>query len=230
MKKLFILSVICLMNFLFSQTIDFKGCIPLFENQNYTLNKTGTDSFGKNIYITTPVNGDQPCGGVGVCEFKLQWNNTSSRWEFLADQGDGDFVNPFLIYYSTTANGVGINPPNITIGTWLENTSVTTGACGGNLTNANGTMTGDVRTTVLAVNEFDKSAITIYPNPATEVINITGLDNIKNLKIFSADGKLISSNINTKGEINISKLPPGVYFVEINTDRYSISRIKFIKK
>ena len=219
----------CLGNISFAQTIDFKGCIPLFDNQTYTFNKTGTDSFGKNIYITTPVDGNQPCGGLGTCEFKLQWNNTLSRWEYLADQGNGDFVNPFLIYYSSTANSAGNNPPNIAIGTWKENTAVTSGECGGNLTDTNATMTGDVRTTVLAVNEFDQTKITIYPNPATEYISITGLDNIKSIKIISTDGKIIST-ITNKGEINISKLVPGVYFVEIQTDRSTIDRIKFLKK
>jgi hypothetical protein len=229
MKKIFILSVIGLSGFTLAQTIDFKGCVPLFENQMYTFTKTGNDAFGKKIYITTPVTGDQECGGLGVCEFKLQWNNTSGRWEFLADRGDGDFVNPYLIYYSSTGNGTGTNPPNITVGTWIENLADTSGACGGNLTNANATLTGDVRTTTLAVNEFDQAKITIYPNPATEIINITGLDNIKNGKIISVDGKIVLT-FNSTGKIDISKLSPGVYFVEIQTDRSVINRIKFIKK
>jgi hypothetical protein len=229
MKKLILFSIFCLGNISFAQTIDFKGCIPLFENQTYTFNKTGTDSFGKNIYITTPVDGNQPCGGLGICEFKLQWNNTSSRWEYLADQGNGDFVDPYLIYYSSTGNATGTNPPNITIGTWIENIADTTGACGGNLTDSNATMTGDVHTTTLAVNEFDQTKITIYPNPATEVINITGLDNIKIGKIISSEGRIIST-FSSNGKINISKLLPGVYFLEIQTDRSNINRIKFIKK
>jgi hypothetical protein len=43
----------------------------------------------KKIYITTPVDGDQSCGGLGTCEFKIQWNNALTRWEFLADEGNG---------------------------------------------------------------------------------------------------------------------------------------------
>lgn len=229
MKKIIILLATGLSALGFAQTIDFKGCIPLFENQTYTFTNTGNDTFGKKIYITTPVTGDQDCGGLGVCEFKLQWNNTDGRWEFLADSGNGDFVDPYLIYYSSTGNGTGTNPPNITVGNWLENTAVTEGDCGGNLTDANATLTGDVRTTTLAVNEFDQTKITIYPNPATEFINITGLENIKSGKVISVDGKIVSTFANT-GKIDISKLPNGVYFVEIQTDRSKINRIKFIKK
>ena len=229
MKKLKILAIICLAPYGFGQTIDFKGCIPLFENQTYTFTKSGDDAFGKKIYITSPITGDQDCGGLGTCEFKLQWNNTNSRWEFLADSGNGDFVNPFLVYYNATGNSAATNPPSISVGTWVENSAITNGECAGNLTNANATMTGDVHTTVLAVNEFDQTKITIYPNPATEFITITGLENIKSVSIISAEGKIIPTVIN-KSTINISKIPAGVYFVEIQTDRSTINRIKFIKK
>lgn len=229
MKKLIVLSAISLAGLSFGQTIDFKGCTPLFENQTYVFNKTGDDAFGKKIYITTPVDGDQECGGLGTCEFKLQWNDALTRWEFIADSGNGDFENPYLIYYNATGNSTATNPPSISVGTWVENTAVTNGECLGNLTNSNATMTGDVHTTVLAVNEFDKANITIYPNPATEYINITGLDNIKTVKIISAEGKIVSTTDNSD-KINISKIPSGIYFVEIGTDRSTIKRIKFIKK
>lgn len=229
MKKIIILAAIGLSAFGSSQTIDFKGCIPLFEDQTYTFTKTGDDAFGKRIYITTPVTGNQECGGLGTCEFKLMWNNTSSRWEFIADSGNGDFVNPYLIYYNATGNATATNPPSTSVGTWVENSSITNGECGGNLTPSNSTMTGDVHTSVLAVNEFDQSNITIFPNPATEFINITGLENIKSVKIISSEGKLVSTSLNTKN-INISKIPLGIYFVEIETSLSTIKRIKFIKK
>lgn len=229
MKKIIILLATGLSALGFAQTIDFKGCIPLFENQTYTFTNTGNDTFGKKIYITTPVTGDQDCGGLGVCEFKLQWNNTDGRWEFLADSGNGDFVDPYLIYYNATGNATATNPPSISVGTWVENTAVTNGECLGNLTTSNSTMIGDVHTSVLVVNEFDQSNITIYPNPATEFINITGLENIKSVRIISSEGKLVSSSLNTKN-INISKIPSGIYFVEIETNLSIIKRIKFIKR
>lgn len=212
----------------FAQTINFKGCVPLFEDQFFTFNETVTDTSGKKIYITTPVTGDQPCGGLGACEFKLQWNDTTSQWEFLADTGNGDFVDPYLIYYSTTANTSALNPPNIVIGNWVENTAVTNGDCGGNLTTANGTMTGDVRTTVLAVDQNEVSKITVYPNPATEFISIVGIDAVQVLHIISAEGKLISSQ-KFADKINISNLTSGIYFIEIVTDKTVIKRLKFIK-
>ncbi|SFI29997.1 T9SS type A sorting domain-containing protein [Halpernia frigidisoli] len=229
MKKIITLSLFALGSIFSAQSISFKGCVPLFENQDYALIKTGTDATSRNIYATTPITGDQPCGGLGTCEFKIQWNNTNTRWEFLADSGNGDFVNPYLIYYTTKQNTTAGNPPNAAIGGWTENTAVTNGDCGGNLTESNSTFTGDVRTISLALNEFDDKRISIYPNPATEIINITGLSNVKSIKVISLEGKLISDSKNTS-TVNVSKLVAGVYFLEIETENTVIKRVKFIKK
>ncbi|MCS3871677.1 hypothetical protein J3D55_004593 [Chryseobacterium ginsenosidimutans] len=116
MKSLYLLCL-ALGSSAFAQTITFNGCHNLFDNNNYVFNKTGVDTFNKGIYITTPVTGDQDCGGLGTCEFKIQWNNTLSRWEFLADDGNGTFANPNLIYYNSTGNNTFLqNPPAITFG------------------------------------------------------------------------------------------------------------------
>lgn len=229
MKKLYLLFALSITTFSFAQTINFNGCTNLFENATYTFTKTGDDAYGRKIYITTPIDGTQSCGGLGTCEFKLQWNDTAGRWEFLADTGNGDFVNPFLIYYSATGNNSATNPPNITIGNWQENTAVTNGDCGGNLTNANATFTGDVRTTTLAITESDQFNITVYPNPATEFINIKGLKTVKSVNIISLEGKQILK-VKDSNKIDISKLVPGVYLVEIETDQSVIQRVKIIKK
>lgn len=215
MKKILTLAGLAVTALLFSQTIEFKGCPPLFEDQNFTFTTTGTDPYNKKIYITTPVDGDQPCGGLGTCEFKIQWNNTAGHWDFLADSGNGDFVDPYLIYYSTGGNSAATNPPNISIGMWMENTAVTGGACGGPLSNTNATMTGDVHSSVLAVRNTETSKVRLSPNPATDFVEITGAAHLKAVKLFAADGKFLLSSSLSK--INISHLPPGVYIVEVET-------------
>lgn len=227
MKKIIFLTALFVGASMFSQTIDFKGCTNLFDNQTYTFNITGNDVTGKNIYMTTPIDG-QPCGGLGSCEFKIQWNATHSRWDFLADSGNGDFVNPYLIYYTTTANSSAINPPNITIGTWVENIADTFGDCGGTLTNANGILTGDVRSTSLGINEKELSQIAIYPNPAVDFIMISGIKDARAVRIYSIDGKLVS-NSKEVNKIDVSKLTPGMYLLEVESPSAN-HRLKFIKK
>jgi len=229
MKALYLLCL-ALGSSAFAQTITFKGCYNLFENQTYTLTKTGVDAYNKNIYITTPVTGDQDCGGLGTCEFKIQWNNALARWEFLADEGNGTFANPYLMFYNSTGNSAALNPPSNTVGTWIENIPVTNGECGGNLTGANSTMTGDVHTTVLGTSDvITRSKIQIFPNPVADVISVSGIDDAKSVQIYNMTGQLVASEIFNK-KINVSKLTSGVYLLRINTKDSQIHEFKFVKK
>ncbi|HET8962605.1 MAG TPA: T9SS type A sorting domain-containing protein, partial [Chitinophagales bacterium] len=66
-----------------------------------------------------------------------------------------------------------------------------------------------------------KNAITIYPNPASEYIIISGEINAGALlKIYSADGRVVlQEKINTTNtKVNISILPSGVYVIQLIED------------
>ncbi|MCW3160349.1 T9SS type A sorting domain-containing protein [Chryseobacterium oryctis] len=227
MKALYLLGL-TLGSLAFGQTITFKGCYNLFDNQEFVFTKTGVDAYNKNIYITTPVDG-QPCGGLGTCEFKIQWNNTLNRWEFLADEGNGTFTTPYLIYYNSTGNNAANNPPSNTFGTWVENTTITQGDCGGNLNGTNSTMTGDVHSTSLATLEATKTKIQIFPNPVTEIISISGIENAKSIQVYNTTGQLIQDRIFDK-KLNVSTLTAGVYLLRVITKDSQIHEFKFVKK
>ncbi len=211
-----------------AQTINYKGCYNLFNNQDYTFNKTGTDTYGKGIYITTPVDGAQACGGLGTCEFKIQWNNTNTRWEFLADSGNGDFVNPYLIYYNSTGNPNATNPPNNQTGTWKENVAITQGECGGDMTNTNSTFTGDVQSSTLAVSDLKNQKLKIYPNPVKDLLNIISNEQIATIKIFDLSGRLLQSE-KAAAQLNVSHLAKGMYLLKIETKDAKNYELKFIK-
>ena len=67
----------------------------------------------------------------------------------------------------------------------------------------------------LSVHELTNSAIRIYPNPATDVINIDVPANLKyHTNIYDLNGILVSSSKN-KSIIEIQTLPLGVYLIEI---------------
>ena len=57
------------------------------------------------------------------------------------------------------------------------------------------------------------SILHLYPNPANNTVNITGAD-IANVKVFNNTGQLILNEYNTN-EINVSKLPNGIYILSI---------------
>ncbi|SDJ50054.1 T9SS type A sorting domain-containing protein [Chryseobacterium jejuense] len=212
-----------------AQTINFNGCHNLFENQNFIFNKTGIDAFNKNIYMTTPINDQQPCGGLGNCEFKIQWNNALTRWEFLGDEGNGTFTAPYLIYYNSTGNNSLSIPPGNTSGTWIENTTVTNGECNGNLTVVNSTMTGDVQGPALGIQEVYKGRIQIFPNPVSDYIQISGINDGKMMQIYNIDGRLIKSEI-FDSKVDVSQLIPGAYVLKITTRGFQSHEFKFMKK
>lgn len=85
--------------------------------------------------------------------------------------------------------------------------------------------------TFLNVNEVSlQSLISLYPNPATDIVTINKTSDISidSVTIFDTLGKSISLQL-VNGQVNISALTSGVYFMNINTSRGSLTQ-KIIKK
>ncbi|MDC3252845.1 T9SS type A sorting domain-containing protein [Crocinitomicaceae bacterium] len=78
--------------------------------------------------------------------------------------------------------------------------------------------------------EETKMEATVYPNPATDVLNFSLNVNAEEVSIRGLDGKLISSEkVNgMTGTVNISKLTAGTYFYEFSSSKGTI-RNTFIK-
>lgn len=84
-------------------------------------------------------------------------------------------------------------------------------------------------TALLGTNEFSKSKISVYPNPATDIIKIENLKSNSLLELIDNSGKLvktISNSKSTKTEVNIKNLSSGIYYLKV--DGQSVHRI--IKK
>ena len=81
----------------------------------------------------------------------------------------------------------------------------------------------------LAVSDVQKQQISIYPNPAKDVINITNLKSSANYEITNAIGDIVNKGIVENGKINVSKLTKGVYIITFNTKEGKTST-KFIKE
>ena len=80
--------------------------------------------------------------------------------------------------------------------------------------------------------ENNEVNFTIYPNPATEKLTLNSAQEIKKITIFNLLGQQIKTfKVNFKsGEINISELKKGIYFLKLKTiDNANIS-FKFLKK
>ena len=85
--------------------------------------------------------------------------------------------------------------------------------------------------TSLGVNDNMKYSVKIYPNPVVEMLNIESPNKVKSVSVFDSTGKAVSSyTLNaSKSQINLSKLVPGVYVVNIEMENETKS-VKVIKK
>lgn len=208
--------------------ITVNACNPLFENQDFVFTNLGPDATGRNVFETTPITGDQPCGGIGVCELKIYWNDAMSRWELLADDGDANFNTNFLIYYNEEDSTP--NPPSLILGTWVENVTVTGGVCGGNGASSINYMSGEIQDTTLSLEVADLNALEFYPNPTQGVFNIKGVSgNSLKVKVYNVTGIIVYENDSlNEGSIDLSSYSRGMYFVEIQWEQQTIIK-KLIK-
>ncbi len=70
-----------------------------------------------------------------------------------------------------------------------------------------------------AVNNFssDSQTITLYPNPASSEVFISGIEGKQTLEIFSISGALVKKSVAENGSaINVSNLRQGVYIVKVD--------------
>ncbi|MCG2793156.1 MAG: T9SS type A sorting domain-containing protein [Weeksellaceae bacterium] len=75
----------------------------------------------------------------------------------------------------------------------------------------------------LAVNDFNKEKLNVYPNPAKSFIKIAGLEKSTDYEIFSIDGKLIKKGTaNPDSEISISTFVKGTYILKFNDQSVKI--------
>ena len=85
-------------------------------------------------------------------------------------------------------------------------------------------------TNVNAVNEFEMSAIILYPNPASEQVSFMLEDNAE-VSIFDMTGRMVSTTNCEAGQaqLNVSELVNGVYFVNVRYVNGGTAVTKFVK-
>ncbi|UOX32771.1 T9SS type A sorting domain-containing protein [Flavobacterium sediminilitoris] len=86
--------------------------------------------------------------------------------------------------------------------------------------------------TALSIDNFDAlNTITLFPNPATNKVNLKWNENENvTIKIYDASGKLVyytkDKNLINTFEVNTSSFTSGLYFVNINTiDKFVIKKL-----
>ncbi|WP_291870151.1 T9SS type A sorting domain-containing protein [Maribacter sp.] len=84
-------------------------------------------------------------------------------------------------------------------------------------------------------NELVKTSVKVFPNPATNVVNVLGLQNsnTSSITILDTYGNIVLRHIweirNNAINIPISSLTPGIYIITIQSKEQQI-QTKFYKK
>ncbi len=77
-----------------------------------------------------------------------------------------------------------------------------------------------------------KTALSIYPNPANEVVNVANAESLRSIAIVDLNGRTIKSTSFdgvANGAVDISDLAAGMYLITIGTDTGTITQ-KIVKK
>ena len=74
-------------------------------------------------------------------------------------------------------------------------------------------------------NNWLENAISLYPNPASALINISALEGVevRSITLYSALGQRIM-NVEGSNSIDVSILPSGVYYMAIETDQGKVNK------
>ena len=82
----------------------------------------------------------------------------------------------------------------------------------------------------LAVSESNNATkVQVYPNPATDILNVSRVSNNSDYSIYSVSGQLVAKGKITDNKVAVSKLQKGVYFLTVDYNGET-SKVKFIKK
>jgi hypothetical protein len=77
-----------------------------------------------------------------------------------------------------------------------------------------------------SITDHDQSKVTIYPNPASDKIKVTGAFENVQVQLFTTDGRLAykSAKETKQTNINVSRLVNGVYILKINSQKGIITK------
>jgi exo-beta-1,3-glucanase (GH17 family) len=73
-----------------------------------------------------------------------------------------------------------------------------------------------IPTAIIITPDNNTKDIILYPNPVSGDVHIDGVPGGATITIMDASGKIVKTFENTSGSMNVSHLPQGVYFVNVN--------------
>ncbi|MEM6685144.1 MAG: T9SS type A sorting domain-containing protein, partial [Bacteroidota bacterium] len=82
----------------------------------------------------------------------------------------------------------------------------------------------------LSTVENELTDVRLYPNPASDFIQIEGVSTIKAVEMYTLDGKKIPASVAITSQVAVGHLKSGVYFLKVTDDQNRSIIKKFIKQ
>ena len=185
--------------------------------------------------------------GIGIA------NNGWAMSAFIDWNDDGDFNDAGESYFNTTATMLRTTTVTNGIATLTGNITIPTGTVLGNKRmrvkyNFSGTTINSPLTTActdltngqvedytleykafLGISDINKKAVSVYPNPFTDVLNISDVKGVKSISVNDISGREVKT-LAPAAEINLSSLKAGLYIVNLKMEDESVKTFKAIKK
>ena len=132
-------------------------------------------------------------------EVKLTWDAGENAREYVVMRNDEQIAKVTETTFTDTVNGNGSYTYSVIAKKYDSMAEATT-----------------ITVEVLSINEINANIINIYPNPASDVIYVD-VDESFNAVIYNYQGQMIKNVNIDNGQINVSDLTSGMYFLEIRT-------------
>lgn len=170
--------------------------------------------------ITSPANG---ATGVSASPATITWDASTGATSYKlfvgTASGNYDVVNGTTV--SATTYELNLSPSTTYYAKLVSNDGSADST--GNLEIS---FTTDV---ALAVTAANKTEISIYPNPFTDILRISDVKGVKSVSVSDVAGRLVKT-MKPAAELNVSDLKTGLYIVTLNMEDGSSKTIKAIKK
>ncbi|MCE3077156.1 M43 family zinc metalloprotease [Chryseobacterium gwangjuense] len=165
-------------------------------------NSSGTVVYSGGPYTDTPTTGPLPAVDIST------WSLTPGCYTFTINDGYGDGIYDTGGYYNLKDSSGNIV---------FQGSPYTT------------TQTRAVNVIVLGTGEVKIQNFAVYPNPATDVLNITKVSEKAKFEIHNAVGQLVKAGDIKNNQVRVAELVKGTYIITIKDNNLNES-VKFIKK